>query len=321
LWTDAAGSRPMKVVDHQPWSTPTLLTLIQQCGGVAATHELLALGVGPHLLTAAVRSGEIIRARQGWYVPSSTREDIVRALRVGGRLASVSAAETYGLAVPHSFPLHVHVPHRDSRLRTETDSSVRLSDSLGSTTVIHRGRVSKPQLETRLRISLLDTLAQVVRTEKEEDAVACLDSALHLGLVDPSAMSALFRRLPQRCRYIESLLDSASEGYPERVARCLLFRAGIVALTQVCVMDERWIDLLIGDRLAIEIDGAGKYTQDMSPGEVARRMDADRVRDAFLEALGYHVIRISYRMIVFDWPATLAMIQAVIDRGDHLSRR
>ncbi|MET4704517.1 DUF559 domain-containing protein, partial [Frigoribacterium sp. UYMn621] len=91
--------------------------------------------------------------------------------------------------------------------------------------------------------------------------------------------------------------------------------------SQVCVLGERWIDLLIGDRLAIEIDGAAKYTQDMSPGEVARRVDADRVRDAFLEALGYHVIRLSYRMIVFDWPATLAMIQAVIERGDHLSRR
>ncbi|MES2094746.1 MAG: type IV toxin-antitoxin system AbiEi family antitoxin domain-containing protein [Actinomycetota bacterium] len=300
---------------------PSLLRIIQHYGGVAATHEILAMGVGPRRLTAAVRSGEVIRARQGWYVPASTRDDVVRAIRVGGRLASVSAASTYGLAVPHSYPLHVHVPHRDSRLRSETDARVHLSDSLGATTVIHRGRLSIPTLASRLRVSLLDALAQVVRTENEENSVACLDSALHLGVVAPSAMSSLFRELPRKYRYLESQLDAASDGYPESVTRCLLLRAGIVAQTQVCVLGERWIDLLIGDRLALEIDGAGKYTQDMSPVEVARRMDADRVRDAFLEALGYHVIRLSYRMVVFDWPATLSMILAIIDRGDHLARR
>jgi very-short-patch-repair endonuclease len=89
---------------------------------------------------------------------------------------------------------------------------------------------------------------------------------------------------------------------------------------QVPVLSERWIDLLIGDRLALEIDGAGKYTEDMTAGEVARRMNADRQRDAFLEALGYHVIRISYFMVIFDWEATLGMILAVIARGDHLAR-
>lgn len=299
----------------------SLVGLIQRCGGVAATHELLALGVGGRRLTAAVRAGEVLRPRQGWYLPPDARDDVIRAIRVGGRLASVSAAETYGLAVPHSFPLHVHVPHTDSRLRTETDEGVRLSGALGQTTVIHRGIVSETTVDTRLRVDLTDCLSQVATTESEDDAVACLDSALRLRLVSPSAMSALILGLPERCRHLEGLLDAASDGYPESIARRQLARAGVSARTQVCVPNERWIDLLIGDRLAIEIDGAGKYTKDMSPGEVARRMDADRTRDAFLEALGFHVIRLSYRMVMFDWPATLAMIMAVIERGDHLARR
>jgi very-short-patch-repair endonuclease len=300
---------------------PSLLRIIEQLGGLAATHELLARGVAPRELTTAVMSGEVIRARQGWYVSAGTREDVVRAIRVGGRLASVSAAATYGLAVPHAFPLHVHVPKRDSRLRSENDSRVRLSDERDVTTVIHRGRLLRPSSESRLRVSLGDALRQVIRTEPEEEAVACLDSALHLGVIAPSAMSALIRTFPRKYHYLETRLDGKSDGYPESVTRCRLLSAGITSQSQVCVLGERWIDLFIGDRLAIEIDGAAKYTQDMSPGKVARRVDADRVRDAFLEALGYHVIRLSYRMIVFDWPATLAMIQAVIERGDHLSRR
>lgn len=286
-----------------------------------STAEFLAFGASSHALTAAVRSGVLLRPRQGWYVLPSTREDYVRALRVGGRLASVSAAATYGLAVPHEFHLHVHVAHESSRLRTEGDRYVRLSDVAGETTVIHRGRVSPPTLATRLRVGLLDCLLQVVTTESEDDAVACVDSALRLGLLDSEGIEWLRKRLPARRQCILDRADGKSDSYPESICRCKLARAGIATRLQVPVLGERWIDLLIGDHLAIEVDGAAKYTQGMTPAQVARRMNADRVRDAFLEALGFHVIRISYFMVMFDWPATLGMIQAVMERGEHLSRR
>ncbi|HAM25448.1 MAG TPA: hypothetical protein DCP11_01760 [Microbacteriaceae bacterium] len=298
----------------------SLPEVIRRSGGVAATHELLAFGVSSHALTAAVRSGVLVRPRQGWYALPSAREDYIRAVRVGGRLASVSAAATYGLAVPQEFPLHVHVPHEASRLRTEGDRFVRLSDAVGETTIIHRGRVSPPTRATRLRVSLLDCLLQVATTESEDDAVACIDSALRRGLLDDEGVEWLRQRLPERRQRVIAMADGRSDSYPESICRCKLVRAGISTRPQVPVLAERWIDLLIGDRLALEIDGAGKYTEDMTPAEVARRVNADRQRDAFLEALGYHVIRISYFMVMFDWPATLSMIQAVMERGEHLSR-
>jgi very-short-patch-repair endonuclease len=195
-----------------------------------------------------------------------------------------------------------------------------LSDAVGETTVIHRGRVASPTIATRFRVDLLDCLVQVVCGETEDDAVACLDSALRRGLIGPSELGKVRRRLPARLRHVPDAADGLSDSYPESIARCRLLRAGIPTRLQVCVLSERWIDLLVGDRLALEIDGASKYTEDMTAGEVARRMNADRQRDAFLEALGYHVIRISYFMILFDWEATLSMIQAVIARGDHLAR-
>lgn len=296
-----------------------LIDTVLLAGGVAATHELLATGFTSHCLTAAVRSGEILRPRQGWYASPDLPDDMVRALRVGGRLASVSAAASYGLAVPHEFPLHVHVPHHDSRLRTERDFRIRLRDALGETTVIHRGPVSPISPTTRLRVSLDDCLRQVISTETENDAVACLDSALRIGALGDCDIQRLFAQLPGRCQPLAVKVDGASDSYPESIVRLNLARAGIATRIQVPVLGERWVDLLIGDCLAIEVDGAGKYSQDMTPGEVARRVNSDRQRDAFLEALGYHVIRISYVMVLFDWPATLAMIQAVMDRGGHLS--
>jgi very-short-patch-repair endonuclease len=169
-------------------------------------------------------------------------------------------------------------------------------------------------------VGLLDCLLQVATTESEDDAVACIDSALRRGLLDAEGLEWLRKRLPARRHCIVARADGRSDSYPESISRCKLARAGIATRLQVPVLGERWIDLLIGDRLALEIDGAGKYTEDMTPEEVARRVNADRLRDAFLEALGYHVIRISYFMVMFDWPATLSMIQAVMDRGEHLSR-
>ncbi|WP_394768340.1 type IV toxin-antitoxin system AbiEi family antitoxin domain-containing protein [Lacisediminihabitans sp.] len=298
----------------------SLSEVVRRGGGVLSTAELLAYGASSHALTAAVRGGVLLRPRQGWYALPGTREDFVRALRVGGRLASVSAAASYGLAVPHDFPLHVHVVHESSRLRTERDRYLRLSDAVGETTVIHRGRVAVPTLATRLRVGLLDCLLQVATTESEEDAVACLDSAIRRGLLGPEGLEWLRKHLPARRLCILDRADGKSDSYPESICRCRLATAGIAARLQVPVLGERWIDLLIGDCLAIEVDGAGKYTQDMTPAEVAKTMNADRLRDAFLEALGYHVIRISYFMVMFDWPATLSMIQAVIERGGHLSR-
>ncbi len=295
----------------------SVVEIVRKLGGVAATHELLAAGMTSHGLTAAVRAGTLIRPRQGWYLPSEVPEQVVRAVRVGGRLASLSAAASYGLAVPHAFPLHVHVSRESSRLRTEADRTVRLSDSTGETTVIHRDRVEPSTCSTRWRVSLLDCLFQVVKGESEDDAVACLDSALRRGVMDAIDFELLLRRLPRRLRRITRLVDDRSDGYSESIIRRKLARAGIETQLQVPVLHERWIDLLIGDRLALEVDGAGKYSRDMTPQAVARRVNSDRQRDAFLEALGYHVIRISYVMIMFDWPATLSMIQAVMDRGEH----
>lgn len=297
-----------------------LVDRVRSLGGLAATHELLAFGATSRSLTGAVRAGILIRPRQGWYAPAGTSDEIIRAIRVGGRLASVSAAASYGLAVPHRYPLHVQVPRVASRLRTEHDRFVRLSDSPGHSTVIHRGRVSPPTSETRWCVSLLDCLVQVASTEDEDDAIACLDSALRHGRVDEIDLELIRRRLPLRRRHITSRVDGRSDSYPESIARCRLARDGIAAEPQVGVLGERWIDLLVGDRLALEIDGAGKYSKDATPEEVARRVDADRQRDAFLEALGYHVIRLSYEMVVFDWSATLAMIHAIMERGDHLAR-
>ncbi len=197
---------------------------------------------------------------------------------------------------------------------------MRLNETTDDDVVIHNAAADPPTASTRFRVSIIDCIAQVIRGESEEDAVACLDSALHHKRVDAVALALIRDRTPKWLHYVIDAADGRSDGYPESVARCRLIREGIPVQIQVPILNERWLDILIGERLALEIDGAAKYSTLMTPEAVAKVVRAERARDAFLEGLGLHVLRVSYAMVVFDWPATLDMIRAVMARGDHLAR-
>lgn len=274
---------------------------------VLTTRQLNARGFSSHALTRLVRSGRLSRIMNGWYALEGASPELVMAIRVGGRLAGSSAARAYGLATPHKNVLHVEVPHNAGRLRLLDDVEY----------VVHH--VCAIEGDHPI-VPLMTALEQVLRWESEDDAVACLDSALHTRQVTRPQLRALRAAVPERVRAVVDLADGRSEGYPESLLRCRLHRAGIDLQIQVDVLGERRIDGVIGDRLAIEVDGMEKYLNAGDPEAVRRAILDDRERDAFLEALGYHVIRLTYWMIVFDWPATLALIQTLIERGDHLAR-
>ncbi|MCU1508862.1 MAG: hypothetical protein JWQ12_1127 [Glaciihabitans sp.] len=242
----------------------------------------------------------------------SIGDHAIRAVRVGGRLASTSGAVAWGLAHPPEHSLHVHVPPNAARLRDAADRTKRLARRKGDV-VIHHHALFFNEKSTALRVSVQDCLREMVLTESAEDAVAAIDSARARNRLDLIEFEELRASVPaSRRNIVDASLDGVTE-YLETVTRLRLARAGIPTRVQVNVLDERWIDLLIGDRLAIECDGKGKY-------ERGATVDSDRKRDAFLEALGFHVIRLSYAMVLYDWDATLAMILAIMERGDHLAR-
>jgi very-short-patch-repair endonuclease len=76
------------------------------------------------------------------------------------------------------------------------------------------------------------------------------------------------------------------------------------------VADVGRIDFLIGDKLVIEVDGAGFHS---SPESFER----DRDRDAKLGIRGYRVLRFSYRQLTVTPGVVMLAITAAIARGDH----
>jgi len=144
-------------------------------GGVASTAELLCRGHEPELIRIWARYGRIIRVRKGWYASRDESAEVIEALRIGGKLACVSAAIHHGLVPAGVETLHVSVDRHSSRLRTRESARLRLAQNPDSSTVIHWSRSA---LEgDRRAVSAHEALRQMRTCDRDEVREAIRDVA------------------------------------------------------------------------------------------------------------------------------------------------
>ena len=141
--------------------------------------------------------------------------------------------------------------------------------------------------------------------------VAILDSALFRRKISARGLEALIDSWPPRFHPLTELIDSRAESFPESIFRVRLRLAGLACRIQVRALDAFRLDVVIGDRLLVEIDGIQYHGTD--------RFEADHAREATLSGVGFIILRFSYHQILFDWPTVAATIFAAVERGDHLS--
>ena len=275
---------------------------LTRLGTFVPTHALLRHGITSHQLTRAVRVGTIIRVRQGWYSLPDERGDLVRAARVGGRLACCSAAAHHGLAI-RGDRLHVAVPEHASRLRDSHDYRRRVS----SETVVHWG--GQPRHDTHRAASVAEALGQMAVCASPERTIAAADSALRTRQLTSSEWAAIIAPLPRRLRRLLHRVDAKSESITESVVRFRLAMLGIAVRSQVAIAGVGSVDFVIGTALVIEVDGKQYHTDE-------GQFEKDRRRDARLSALGYRVLRFSYRQVFERWSEVRAAVVAAIARGD-----
>ena len=109
---------------------------LRRYGGVVTTAEMYREGHTQSILFWSVRYGSILRVRRGIYCDPKLPADAVRALRVGGRLACVSALAHHGVIAAPDL-LHVSVQGSASRLR---DPDTGRRGGSPDQTVIHWSR-------------------------------------------------------------------------------------------------------------------------------------------------------------------------------------
>jgi hypothetical protein len=122
--------------------------VIARYGGIASMAELRAAHYAPDFVLLLAEHGHIIRVRKGWYANTDVEPAAIRAWRVGGPLACVSALAFHGVADFDPDRLHVMIRAGSSRLRTPTSHRKRLTAHPDPAVVVHwsRGRITGDRL-------------------------------------------------------------------------------------------------------------------------------------------------------------------------------
>ncbi len=269
---------------------------------VARASTLLTLGVDDQQLRRLRRTGVLVRIRHGYYARADARPDVVRAVRLGGRLTSYSALRALDVwCPPGDERLHVAVSAHAHDLR-DPDSGGPLvaRDDL----VVHWRAAPTPR---RGAVSGVAAVAEAIEhlpaALDPAHLVAVLDSAVRGRLISQAQLAAAF---PTRSRVGRATVrvDPASESGAESVARIRLADAGIETRLQVWIGSNR-VDLFVPDRVVVEIDGR-EFHDDRA------RFERDRRRAAELTRLGLHVLHFSYSQVMYDWPRCLAAVRIAV---------
>jgi len=285
----------------------SLVQSIRGHGGLASTAELYADGHSRTFLSTAASSGLVIRVRQGWYSTPDVHPLLLEAARIGGRLTCLSALDLQGFWTIPTTDLHVAVAPHSCRLRTRRSKVTRLSDVAEPRARIHWRDDAGGN---RLVLPPIACLSDLIACQQPDVVTAVADSVLHRQpwLVDEWRLLVL--RSPASKRRFLDAIDGVCESGTESIFYKRMTPLGLPMHRQARIPGVGRVDFRIGEKLIVEIDGAEYHTD-------PARFEADRHRDALLSALGYRVLRFSYRQVMYAWHEVEAAVLAAVVRGDH----
>jgi very-short-patch-repair endonuclease len=277
---------------------------VSALGGVASTDELAAGGFSLRAVDASVETGAVCRIRRGWLAVPGAPPEVVRAVAARGTLSCVSvlrAREVWTADTPESRSLHVRVSRFDKVAQNPAARGLH----------VHRSWPTRALAPARGGVDSIEwALLHATMCQPRFDAIASLESALHLRQIRHSRVLELLETLPGRYAEFAQILAPAESGV-ETHTRLGLRAAGIRCRTQVAISGVGDVDLVVGDRLVIEVDGRRWHSDKKSFRE-------DKRRDLALVELGFLVIRLSYEQVMFQWKRVLAVIRGLMRRGEHL---
>lgn len=267
---------------------------LKRRNGVARTTEIQRLGYTQHAIREAVRAGKVVRPQRGWLAIPGQDPELIFAARHGVVLSCITQATRLGLWV-----LRVDRPHVAGSLTARNTSAPDCT--------VHWRKPLVPRQPSLLTDHLENVLDVVAACQPFEVALAIWDSAMQKNLIDYHAL----KMLPLRGRSTALLAECTpfADSGLESIVRTRLRWLPVPVRIQATVRGRR-VDVLIGDRLVLQIDG--KHHQGVQRA-------SDMEHDAELIQHGYTVLRMNYAQIVYKWAEVEARILGAIARGKHLA--
>lgn len=267
---------------------------LRRLGGVAQVRALLGTGVTIHALRKAKTAGAVRKIRKGWVALPDADPILVGAARRGVVLTCITLAKRQKLWVRKVDALHVGAPPSSGHVAAPE-------------AVVHWNRPILARMPGSAEDLLINALVIATSCLVREDAIALWETALRKGVVQKPEVLRL--PLPAAARRIVTQASLWSDSGLESIVVHRLRWLKLPLVQQAWVLGH-WVDLLIGDRLVIQIDGGT---------HVGAQRTEDIAHDAMLKLHGYHVIRIGYDQIMNHWTEVQAMIMTAVAQGLHLS--
>ncbi len=282
--------------------------------GVLTLPQLLEAGLSVHQVERRARSGRLVRLHRGVYLHGALTgplepplaRPMAAVLACGpGAVVSYESAATLWKLVPaaEAGPVHVTVPGGD-RGRRPGLAPHRVASLPGE----DRGEVDRVPVTAPPR-TLVD-LAAHVRPRTLEQALA---EAERTGLAKPEEVARVLERRP-RARGRATLRQWVSVGREPAYTRSEA-EERFLELSAKGDLPEPRTNVRIGgvevdclwraERVVVEVDGFAYHAP-------RRRFEGDRRRDARLAALGFHVVRVTWRQLVDEPEAVLVRLAQIL---------
>lgn len=257
--------------------------------------ELIERGFTGRAIGKAVRHGRLQHVRRDRYLLAEAHEDIVEAVRIGGRLTCVSLLALIGVFVHEPRGLHMFFTRGSSRLR-----------SLYTRKTTHHWNLSSVPPAFLHVAPWIDVVRHAVRCQKPRAAIATLDSIVHHGLLTIARLDEVFAGLPARLKPLRALVDGSAESGPETFMRLILRTLGVPFETQVLIDGVGRVDFVVEGWLIIECDSKEFH-------EGWSKQQDDRRRDLAAARRGYMTIRPLAADILGDQSTVQHAIREIVE--------
>ncbi|GAC69271.1 type IV toxin-antitoxin system AbiEi family antitoxin domain-containing protein [Gordonia soli] len=272
----------------------------QQFGGVVSAAQLVAWGETRADIRRAVRSGFLRRLRHGWFMVEGADPVIVAVVSAGAVLTCASALAEQGIWVP------------DVSLRQVHSRVTRHGGRVAEAAPLDMGCRAYGEIPPSVgAVDAVDiALLHAARCLDDESLVVVCDSILNKRVMTREQIETVLRAAPQRIGDLLARCDERAQSGTETMARVRLRALGLPVIVQHHVVGVGFVDLLIGDRLIIEVDSIEHHTD-------SDAYERDRRRDRELARLGYIVIRLTYAQVTRNWSAAENDIIDMVRRRMH----
>jgi very-short-patch-repair endonuclease len=295
---------------------PALLTAIatevlRRNAGLAPLRAFGAAGLTGPDMGRLRHLGVVERPRIGWYLDPAAPPVAVEAVRVGGLLACVSAAESYGMFVPEGLDgrTHVSLPPDSTRLRRSDDPGRHVHAGRDPRVRLHwEQRVEPPR---GWRVSPADALLQMAHCTSVRWLTAAVDSARNSTggppILSASSTTVLREALPANQVAAVDRSDPLAESVGETFIRLEAQDRHLPWRSQAWLTTLYRSDGLVDEWLPIESDGIKHHS-----GKAVVR---DRERDAVIAYFGHPPLRFAHTVAVRETAYVGDVIEQVWRRG------